>query len=128
MLAQVSRGAAHLDDLDLNPMLAKFDFPDPNAHAARRVETTTPLQKMFVLNSPFMVRQAESLSQRIQVSAESVEDQIAAAWRIVFGRQPDAEETSLAASFVGGDAEGRGERWNQFAQILLASNELLIVD
>jgi hypothetical protein len=119
---------AEISRLDLNPMLAKFDFPDPNAHAARRVETTTPLQKMFVLNSPFMVRQAEALSQRIQASAESVNDQIAAAWRIVFGRSPDAEETSLAASFVGGNAEGQSERWNQFAQILLASNELLIVD
>jgi cytochrome c553 len=119
---------AEISRLDLNPMLAKFDFPDPNAHAARRVETTTPLQKMFVLNSPFMVRQAEALSQRIQASAESAEDQVVAAWRIVFGRSPDAEEASLAASFVGGDAEGRGERWNQFAQILLASNELLIVD
>src|SRR3546814_16756299 len=29
LLRQVSRGAAHLDDIDLNPILAKVDAPDP---------------------------------------------------------------------------------------------------
>ena len=43
-------------------MLALFDFPDPNIHADHRVETTTPLQKLFVMNSPFMVREAEDLA------------------------------------------------------------------
>jgi glutamate synthase (NADPH) large chain len=28
LLRQVSRGAEHLDDLDLNPILAKVDAPD----------------------------------------------------------------------------------------------------
>ena len=50
--------------LKLNPMLAMYDFPDPNAHAARRVETITPVQKLFALNSPFVVRQAEALAER----------------------------------------------------------------
>src|SRR5207253_7834209 len=52
--------------LELNRMLALFDFPDPNLHADRRIEPTTPLQKMFVLNSPFMVYQAACLAQRLQ--------------------------------------------------------------
>ena len=51
--------------LELNKLLAMFDYPDPNVHADRRVETTTPLQKMFVLNSPFMVDQASALSGRL---------------------------------------------------------------
>src|SRR5205814_7231243 len=52
--------------LELNRMLAMFDYPDPNVHADRRVETTTPLQKMFVLNSPFMVDEAAALAERLQ--------------------------------------------------------------
>ena len=51
--------------LELNKLLAMFDYPDPNVHADRRVETTTPLQKMFVLNSPFMVEQAAALAERL---------------------------------------------------------------
>ncbi|WP_372899680.1 DUF1549 and DUF1553 domain-containing protein, partial [Stieleria sp.] len=57
--SQVSR-------LDLNPMLAKFDFPDPNAHSEQRFETTTPLQKLFLLNSPFLVAQADALAARLE--------------------------------------------------------------
>ena len=33
---------SHVSRLDLDPMLARFDFPDPNAHAAARARTTTP--------------------------------------------------------------------------------------
>ena len=52
--------------MDLNPMLARFDFPDPNAHSAKRVETNTPLQKLFLLNSPFLVQRADELAKRMQ--------------------------------------------------------------
>ncbi len=38
LLRQVSRGAEHLDDLDLNPILAKVDAPD----SARRFGISTP--------------------------------------------------------------------------------------
>ena len=39
---------------DLAWMLRLFDFPDPNITSDRRVETTIPLQQLFVLNSEFM--------------------------------------------------------------------------
>ena len=41
---------------DLPPLLRLFDFPDPNITSGGRVETTVPLQQLFVLNSEFMVR------------------------------------------------------------------------
>ena len=47
-------------------MLAMFDFPDPNVHAARRIETTTALQKLFNMNSPFMIAQSKQLAKRIE--------------------------------------------------------------
>ena len=40
---------------DLAWMLRLFDFPDPNITSGGRVETTVPLQQLFVLNSEFMV-------------------------------------------------------------------------
>ncbi len=56
---------SEISRLELNPMLALFDYPDPNLHSDGRAQTTTPLQKLFVLNSPFMTRQASRLADRL---------------------------------------------------------------
>ena len=57
---------SHVSRLALNPMLARFDFPDPNAHSPGRHETTTPLQKLFLLNIHFFVHHSEKLADRIR--------------------------------------------------------------
>ena len=114
--------------LDLNPMLAMFDFPDPNVHAGSRVETTTPIQKMFVLNSPFMVAQVEALAERCLASADDDAERVAWASQTLFGREPTADERALALEFLGEKDEKHTERWKQYAHVLLASNELLMID
>ena len=114
--------------LDLNPMLAMFDFPDPNVHAGSRVETTTPLQKMFVLNSPFMVAQVSALAERSHSAADNDASRVEWVCQTLFGREPAAEERELALQFLGEQDEKHSERWKQYAQVLLASNELLMID
>lgn len=119
---------SRISRLELNPMLAMFDHPDPNVHADRRVETTTPLQKMFLLNSPFMVRQAEALANRTLQACTSDKDRIAWVTEELFGRSPTREEIALGLEFIGAEDGGHNSRWEQFAQVLLASNELLMID
>ena len=114
--------------LDLNPMLAMFDFPDPNVHAGTRIETTTPLQKMFVLNSPFMVAQVDALAQRCLAVADEDSKRINWAYQTLFGRGPTPEERKLGLEFLGDHDDKHTERWKQYAQVLLASNELLMID
>jgi hypothetical protein len=116
--------------LELNKLLAMFDYPDPNVHADRRVETTTPLQKMFVLNSPFMVDEAAALANRLQ--SEVPESALAAkygrvdyAYRLLYGRPATDEEMKLGLRFL---ANGNSDRWKEYAHVLLAANELLYVD
>jgi len=116
--------------LELNKLLAMFDYPDPNVHADRRVETTTPLQKMFVLNSPFMVEQAGALAARlieeVPESALAARNQrIDLAYRLLYGRSATDEDTKLGLKFL---QDGGLERWNQYAHVLLAANELLYID
>jgi hypothetical protein len=118
--------------LELNRMLVLFDFPDPNAHAARRIETTTPLQKMFVLNSPFMVRQAERLAERLitetpAVNGEADRSRIERAYRLLYGRPATPEEIRLGLAFLM-DGDDHLARWQQYAHALLAANEMLFVD
>ena len=52
---------ARVSRLKLNDLLIQMDYPDANVHADKRSVTTTPLQKLFAMNSPFMLRQADSL-------------------------------------------------------------------
>ena len=119
---------ARISRLDLNPMLAMFDFPDPNAHAAYRAETTTPLQKMFVMNSPFMVHQASALTKLAIESANEADVRVRWLIRRVFGRDVSEDEVTAALSYLGANDDEQVDRWEQFAQVLLASNETLFVD
>ena len=112
----------------LNPMLSLFDFPDPNAHSDRREETVTPLQKLFVLNSGFLMRHAETLARRLAESPGSDEARIQRAYRLVYGREATGEEIRLAVAFLAVADDQRATRWSQYAQVLLASNELLSLD
>jgi hypothetical protein len=124
---------SRISRLDLNPMLAMFDFPDPNAHAAKRDETTTPLQKLFALNSPFMVRHAEALAARLLTDINSRTSQvdemrIQRAYELMYGRPPTKAETKLGLEFLR-QLEGEEQvAWRQYAQVLLASNETLFID
>ncbi len=109
----------------LNSMLSLFDFPDPNAHAARRNETTTPLQKLFLMNGPFLVRQADLLAAKLEEMDSPDDVRIAHLYQLLFERAPADEELQLGESFL---RQAEGLSWSEYAQALLASNEMLIID
>jgi hypothetical protein len=111
--------------MELNALLARFDFPDPNAHSAMRFETTTPLQKLFLLNSPFVLRQADALAEQLQQHGGSRQSKIEYAYQLLWSRQPTSEELQYAEDFVSADSQ---DVWTQYAQALLISNEMFIVD
>jgi hypothetical protein len=122
---------AYVSRLELNPMLATFDFPDPNVHAARRVRTTTPLQKLFVLNSPFMIRQADALVDRLTREAgDDDTDRVRLAYMLLYARPPSENEAALAMTYLTGDDDDdeRDERWARYAQVLMAANEMVYLD
>ncbi len=114
---------------DVNPMLALMDFPDPNAHAASRTETTTALQKLFMVNSTFMLAQADRLVKAVQSDAADTPSRVEHLYRRLYQRKPTPAERRLAHAFLdSGQKEVDSSRWVQYAQVLLASNELLFLD
>ena len=113
---------------ELNKTLMLFDYPDANVHAARRSESATPTQKLFVMNSPFIIAQAKKLAQRVQQNAGNDVERIRLAYELLFTRQPAPEELELARSFLQQPAQAGLSIWEQFAQALLATNEMTYVD
>jgi hypothetical protein len=107
-----------------------FDFPDANVTADKRTTTTVPQQQLFTLNSEFMTIQARSFAARIEKLASTDPDRVIAAYRLAFGRTPDTREMELAERFLKlpPRSDDKLSRWQQYAQILLASNELMYVD
>ena len=57
---------SHISRRELNKTLMLFDYPDANVHAARRSISTTPTQKLFVMNSAFIIGQSRKLAERLQ--------------------------------------------------------------
>ena len=113
---------------ELNKTLMLFDYPDANVHAARRSTSTTPTQKLFVMNSPFIIDQAKSLANRLQRSADGDAERIRNAYELLFARQPEAEEAALALDFLKQPAVQGLSPWEQLAQALLATNEMMWLD
>ena len=120
---------ARISRLKLNDLLMQFDYPDANVHAEKRSVTTTASQKLFMLNSPFMLRQARALAARLKTNpAASEKASVQRAYLLLFGREPEGTELKLALEFLRKPGTSEVTRWEQFAQLLLASNEMLYVD
>ncbi|WP_395752766.1 DUF1549 and DUF1553 domain-containing protein [Prosthecobacter sp.] len=114
---------------ELNKTLMLFDYPDANVHAARRSSSTTPTQKLFLMNSSFMIEQSKALASLIQQSAADDTSRIRHIYALLFAREPLAEEAALAQTFLRETAaDSTLTGWQQLAQALLASNEMLYVD
>ncbi|MBY0490369.1 MAG: PSD1 and planctomycete cytochrome C domain-containing protein [Gemmatimonadaceae bacterium] len=54
-----------------NIFLQTFDFPSPSLSAERRFATNVPLQSLYFMNSPFVLRQAQALVRRLTDSASA---------------------------------------------------------
>jgi len=120
---------ARISRLKLNDLLMQFDYPDANVHAEKRSVTTTALQKLFMLNSPFMLQRARALTARLAAKEnEPDETRVRRVYRLLFAREPARAELQLALDFLGKPARGDLPRWEQYAQLLLASNEMMYVD
>ena len=115
---------------ELDGLLRLFDFPDANVTADRRGVTTVPQQQLFALNSEFMVNQAKAFAARVEKLGTTDEARVEAAYKLAFNRLPDTQETALALTFLRRPMtpDDRLTRWQQYAQALLASNEMMYVD
>jgi mono/diheme cytochrome c family protein len=82
-------------------LLATFDCPESAQRTPRRDVTTTPLQALSLLNSPFTLQQARFFAERLQKEVKSdVPGQISHAFRLAFNRPPTPDELTAARDIV----------------------------
>ena len=120
---------ARISRLKLDDMLNQFDYPDANVHAEKRSVTTTPTQKLFLLNSPFVLEQAKALAARLTSKpGEPDVKRVERAYLMLYARTSTPDELALAVEYLNGaDSEGL-TRWERYAQVLLAANEMFYLD
>ncbi len=109
------------------PMLEVFDAPDATASCGRRMETTTPLQALAMLNDAFMRNQAGHLARRLGDG-----DAIEQLFRITLQRSPDERERARAAAFLSAQtARHDGDQAAALTDLCLVAlnlNEFLYID
>ena len=82
-------------------ILRTFDLPAPEATSPGRFETVVPQQALYLMNNPFTIRQAKFLAKRIVAEAAPHEEaRIRHVYRLVYQRQPSAEEILDAKEFL----------------------------
>ncbi len=88
---------------EIPAILLVFDFADPDLVTGRRSVTNVPAQALLLLNSPFVMEQAEHAAKQVRAEQKDrnpPEKLITRAYEMVLARPPSSAEVSRAKSFL----------------------------
>ncbi|GAB5441853.1 MAG: DUF1549 domain-containing protein [Fuerstiella sp.] len=86
---------------ELPPVLAVFDFADPDLVVGRRPVTNVPAQALFLLNSPFVMESADLTAERLMsASGGTVVELIDQIYEEVLSRRAAPGEIQQACEFL----------------------------
>ena len=105
------------------PMLQIFDAPDTARSCARRETSTVAPQALAMMNSAFVVEQADHFAARLrEMAGEDSGRLVDAGWSLALGRAPAAAERKAALDFLGRTS------LPQLCLMLFNLNEFVYVD
>lgn len=123
----------YIDRQDLPNLFRVFDVASPDTSNDRRVRTTVPQQALFLMNAPFVIEQAKAIIARPEVAAATdTNNRVKVLYRIVLQRAATSDEAAAAQQFI--DAANQNPAgaqlpaWEQYAQLLLLTNEFAFAD
>ena len=111
---------------ELDHYLALFDYPDPNIHSSSRDETITPAQKLYFINSEFVIERSKKIS--LAITSGDINESVIKMYQKILSRSPSNEELLRSVDYIGVVEEKKQERLQRFAQNLLISNEFIFRD
>ncbi len=104
-------------------VFGSFDCPDGGQIAPKRSRSTTPLQAFNLLNSNFMIQQAEFFAARLEKEAGRAESaQVQRAFQLAFQRPPDRNEQKAGVKLF------REQGAKIFCRALFNASEFIYVD
>jgi hypothetical protein len=90
-----------IDRQNLPGLLRAFDFASPDSSSPQRYDTTVPQQALFMMNSPFVVRQARFWVARPEFTARLTDEQrIRFLYEQAYQREPEPAEIKVARRFL----------------------------
>ena len=115
-------------------MLQVFDEADPALIVGKRDVTTVPTQALFLMNNPFVLKQADFMAKRILEQKDlNQESRIETAFRLALGRPPSKQEGAQVAKYLdeyrqtiqqsGQKVNPQQAAWTSLCQTLFQSGE-----
>ena len=103
--------------------LSLLGFPNATASVGQRPLTTVPTQALMMMNNPFLINQAKSLSERIQ-NGNYID-----LYLLLYAREPSDQEIKWINAFINEHAKIKGKEraWEALCHTLLISNEFMHV-
>ncbi len=117
--------------------LGLFDPPDRSATTSMRSSADVPGQSLFLMNSPFIKKQAEAFANRITGERSDNPARVEWAFQLAYGRSPEPSEVDRFLRYINsfqksvdGGASRSNEKlaWISVARAILTSNEFFFVD
>jgi hypothetical protein len=103
--------------------MSTLDCPNPANLTPARLETTTALQSLALMNNDFMLRQAGHWARRLEAEAgPDAAAQVRRAYALALAREPDDAERAAAIALI------RTHGLAQFCRMLFNTNEFVYVD
>lgn len=121
-----------IDRQNLPGIYRVFDLPNPDQSAAKRIRTSVPPQSLFMINSPFVVAQANHLIQDVVIDHDSEFDKIKQLYRTLFQREPTSLEIEIGSQYIqSAQLSHTADNLDplvSYAQLLLCTNEFEFID
>ncbi len=120
-----------IDRQNLPGVFRTFDFANPDTSNQGRFFTTVPQQALFLMNSPFVIQQAQQLVNRDEITrAKTQKEKIEAMHQLLWQRPAETSEVRQAEKFLALQSATKTSLspLEKYAQVLLLSNELMFVD
>ncbi|MCI0338104.1 MAG: DUF1553 domain-containing protein, partial [Acidobacteria bacterium] len=125
--------------LKKHPFFELFDGADTNATTDSRGQSITPVQALFLMNSPLIHEQSDQFAVRVGMAYDTIRDRIDYAFRLAYGRPARPGEIREAQAYLrqtrqelqsGNTPAERLTRasLSSYLRVVLSSNEFLYVD
>ena len=118
---------------EISALLVVFDIADSDLVTGKRNITNVPAQALMLLNSPFVIEQAEAIAKQVikqTAQASDFKKQVEISYRLVLQRPPSEAELTRGSLFLEShwNRASPSHALSRFVHTMLASTEFRMLD